>query len=189
MDTVKGIVIAVVIVIAITGIALGASLATYNSGGTTSHTTTSSALAPDTDLIDQKRLVPDSWEFDMSDGSTMKISDYSGDYLVVDLMGVTCPACEKENDELKDIYDNHGDTIKIVSLSVDLSSTTDMMATYKADHGLEWDHGLDGGYFTQYLQVRYTPTLVIIDPNGYIRMYHEGLWSSSDIVEAISLMD
>lgn len=188
MDSIKGLIAGLVVVLAITGIAIGLTMATYNTGSTTTKTT-SKSLAPDIDLIDQERLVPETWEFEMSDGSTMKISDFSGYYLIVDLMSTNCPACETENGELQDIYDNHGDTIKIVSLSVDLSSTADSMATYKEDNGLPWDHGLDGGYFTQYFQLRYTPTLVIIDPDGYFRMYHEGVWTSSDIVEAISLMD
>ncbi|MHA1770545.1 MAG: peroxiredoxin family protein [Candidatus Thorarchaeota archaeon] len=188
MDTVKGAIIGVVLVIVITGIVIGTSMASYSSGGSSNTHTTSLTLAPDVDLIDQKREVPSTWEFDMSDGSTMKIDDYSGYYLIVDLMGTSCPACESENSELQDIYDYHNDTIKIVSLCVDLSATTDAMATYKSDHNLPWAHGIDGGYFTQYFHLRYTPTLVIVDPDGYIRMYHEGLWKSSDIVESIALM-
>jgi len=188
VESEKSLVLGFVVVLIITGIVIGGVVVSYGSGTSTSKTKTTSKLTPDTDLIDQEREVPD-WEFEMSDGSTMKLSDYEGYYVIVDLMSTNCPACESENAYLQEIYDDHGDTIKIVSLSVDLSATPEVMADYKDSRGLPWDVGIDPGFFVQYFNIRYTPTLVVIDPDGYFRMYHEGLWKADDTIEAISLMD
>ncbi len=188
MSTEKTLLVGLLVVIVITGIAIGVSVLSMPQENTQNKGGQDSSLAPDIDLIDQERMVPD-WEFEMSDGSSLAIRDLIGKWVIVDLMSTSCPACEAENDELKEIYRDHSDSIVILSLSVDSSSTPDIMAQYKESRDIPWDVGLDdNGFFVQYFRVRYTPTLVIIDDQGYFRMYHEGLWTADDIMQAMSLM-
>ena len=126
----------------------------------------------------------------MSDGEILQLSSLEGKYVIVDLMSLTCPACETQNSELELLKDAMCDSIHIISLSVDASTTVNQMDQYMIDKSLSWPHGLDtNGAFTYYFNIRYTPTTVLIDSDGYFRMYHEGVWTSADIQSQISLMD
>ncbi len=190
METEKMMIIGLMIVIIAVGLVIGVAMlaATIPSGGD-SGGSSSSSLTPDTDLIDEELAVPD-WGLLMSDEEVVQMSDIEGQFVIVDLMGLNCPACETQNDEFKDLIEDMGDSIILISLSVDSSTTASQMANYKEEHELTWYHGLDtNGVFSNYFSIRFTPTVIIIDDDGYFRMYHEGVWDSDDIQEQISLMD
>ena len=126
--------------------------------------------------------MPDSWIFSLSNGSTVKLSDLTGKVILVDLMTTWCDTCATQNSNLQTIYDNLGNQVYILSLTVDKSETTSVMADYKNAKHLSWDHGLDtGSSFTNYFKVTSVPTMVLIDGNGYFRYVHIGLWSVASI--------
>ena len=175
--------------VVVIGVVIGATLVSTpseNSNGSSGSTQT--ALSPDTDF-GQTRSAPD-WGLLMSDGEVVQLGSLEGKFTVIDLMSLSCTACETQNSELSTLISAMGDRINVISLSVDVSTTVDQMQTYKDDNSLPWSHGLDtNSVFTYYFNLRYTPTIVIIDDNGYFRMYHEGVWTSSDVQQTISLLD
>ncbi|MFQ5832893.1 MAG: TlpA family protein disulfide reductase [Candidatus Thorarchaeota archaeon] len=143
-------------------------------------------IVKDTDLLDRGIQPPD-WTLTMSDGSTTSLHSYRGRFLIVDLMATWCTTCEAENAELEAIYDNMGDSIWLISLTVDFSETEAMMADYKAQKNLPWPHGLDtNGVFGNYFNVIYIPSIVIIDDAGYLRWFHEGFWGESSMNETLT---
>ena len=182
-----GLLIAVIAV----GLVVGVSFALTPTGNTSNNdggTSSTPALIADTDF-GQTRAASD-WGLLMSDGEILQLSSLEGKFVIVDLMSLTCPACETQNIELKALIDDMGNSIHVISLSVDISTTVTQMEQYMTNNGLGWPHGLDtNSAFTYYFNLRYTPTMVIIDADGYIRMYHEGVWNSEDIQSSISLMD
>jgi len=183
MESEKMLVVGMLTTIIVVGIVIGASLATFNPGGTTDDgTTTSSTLTLDTDLIDQSREAPD-WGFLMSDGEVVQLSSFEGKFVLIELMGTM-------NEEIVTLLANFGDSITVISLSVDYGLTVSQIAEYKVDQGVDWQHGLDtNDVFKEYFHVRYTPTLVLIDSDGFFRMYHEGVWNADVIQDTIMLMD
>lgn len=190
MESEKMLVVGMLTTIIVVGLVIGASLATFDPGGTTDgNTTTSSILTLDTDLIDQSREAPD-WGILMSDGEVVQLSSFEGKFVLIDLMGLNCPACETQNEEIETLIANFGDSITVISLSVDYGTSVSQIADYKVEHGVDWQHGLDtNSVFTEYFHIRYTPTLVIIDSDGFFRMYHEGVWDADVIQDTILLMD
>ncbi|MHA1909680.1 MAG: TlpA family protein disulfide reductase [Candidatus Thorarchaeota archaeon] len=191
METEKMLIGGLMIAIVAVGLVVGVSIAmtpTGTTGNNNGGTSSTPELTADTDF-GQTRAAPD-WGLLMSDGEITQLSALEGKFVVVDLMSLTCPACETQNGELELLKDAMGDSIHIISLSVDLSTTVDQMDQYMTNNELGWPHGLDtNSAFTYYFSLRYTPTMVIIDSDGYIRMYHEGIWTSADIQSQISLMD
>ena len=191
METEKMLIGGVLITILAVGLLIGVSIAmmpTATSNTDTGGSSSTSTLTADTDL-GQTRQAPD-WGLLMSDGEVIQLSSLEGKFLVVDLMSLTCPSCETQNDELENLIDAMGSSIHVVSLSVDLSTSVSQMEEYMTSNDLSWSHGLDtNSVFTYYFNIRYTPTTVIIDSDGYFRMYHEGVWTSADIQASISLMD
>ncbi|MHA2426080.1 MAG: TlpA family protein disulfide reductase [Candidatus Thorarchaeota archaeon] len=191
METEKMLIAGLMIAVVAVGLVVGVSMAmtpTGNTGNNNGGSSSTPSLTPDSDF-GQTRSAPD-WGLLMSDGEIVQLSSLEGKFVVVDLMSLTCPACETQNVELEKLYNAMGDSIHIISLSVDLSTTVSQMDQYMVDNDLDWAHGLDtNSAFTYYFSIRYTPTMVIIDSDGYFRMYHEGVWTSSDIQAELSLMD
>ncbi len=179
-----GLVIAIVSV----GLVVGVSMITFDPSQS-NNSTTPSNLTPDVDLIDQSRKVPN-WGLLMSDGEILELSNLEGTFVLVDLMQFSCSACETMNEEIIILRESMGDSIIVISLivstNVDLSDVSD----YKSSRGLDWDHGIDtNNVFSEYFNVRFTPTLVLIDDEGYFRMNHEGVWTSSQVQELVTMMD
>ncbi len=191
METEKMLVAGLMIAIIAVGLVVGVTIAMTPNGSTSNNNnggSSSSTLTADTDF-GQTREAPD-WGLLMSDGEILQLSSLEGKFVIIDLMSLTCPACETQNDELELLQDAMGDSIHVISLSVDISTTVDQMDQYMTNNELGWPHGLDtNSAFTYYFNLRYTPTMVLVDSDGYIRMYHEGIWTSADIQSQISLMD
>ncbi|MHA1927704.1 MAG: TlpA family protein disulfide reductase [Candidatus Thorarchaeota archaeon] len=176
-----------VIVIVSVGLVVGVSMIGFEA--TPSNTNTTPSLVPDVDLIDQSRKAPN-WGLLLSDGEILELNSLEGSFVLIDLMGLACPACETMNEEIAQIRDDMGTTIVVVSLVVSYGIDISDVSDYKADKGLDWDHGIDtNNVFSEYFNVRVTPTLVLIDDDGYFRMYHEGVWTSSTVQELVSLMN
>jgi len=184
MESEKMAVAGVVLVVVIVGLILGISVLAFQEPVNGSP---SSEIAADTDLLELSLQVPSDWEFAMSDGSTLALSDLSGKIILVDLMATWCTYCATQNSVLESIHNTLGDPLVILSLTIDRSETTAMMADYKTDKGLPWDHGLDtGASFTSYFSITSVPTLVLIDGNGYFRYMHVGVWSEAVITDLVT---
>ena len=90
---------------------------------------------------------------------------------------------------MKEIQEDYSDSVRIISLTVDLGESAALMAEYKKNHDLSWEHGVDSnGVFASYFNVVYIPTLVLIDENGYFRWVHTGYWSSEDISATLNAL-
>jgi thiol-disulfide isomerase/thioredoxin len=181
MEPEKLAVVSITIVVVVVGMLVGVSFLTFptdEDGGHNQLTKTTQ----DTDLLELGLEAPDTWEFEMSDGTTLTLSELEGQIVLVDLMASWCSSCETQNGYLETIYQDLAGTAVVVSLSVDSSSdTASVIANYKADRELAWAHGLDGGQFSNYFGVSSIPTMVIIDANGFFRYFHIGLWTSASI--------
>lgn len=189
MSTEKALILIFLLSVTSVGILMGTAFLTYKPTNTQGNTNSGKdAITLDTDLLDLALEVPD-WTFLMSDDSLLSIRNYEGKYIVADLMATWCSSCAQQNTNLKALDEELGDSILIISLSVDNSDTISMMAEYKESKGLTWPHGLDtGGSFTNYFDIRSVPTLVIIDDAGYFRWIHVGIWDTDDMIDTLSVM-
>ncbi|TFG32692.1 TlpA family protein disulfide reductase, partial [Candidatus Thorarchaeota archaeon] len=176
MEPEKMAITGLIMVVVVVGLVIGVSVFAYQAPDPEgSHT---GDITFDTDLLSLDLQVPSSWEFDLSDGTTISFNDLIGKIVLVDLMATWCSTCSTQNSYLESVYDSMAGPLVILSLTVDRSETVAMMADYKSDRGLPWAHGLDtGAKFANYFSVAYVPTLVLIDSDGYFRYIHEGLWT------------
>lgn len=185
MEPEKMAITGIVIVVVVLGLTLGVTLFTYQAPPDNGDTLT--GIVPDRDLLELGLQVPSNWEFDLADGTTQSLSDLSGKVILVDLMATWCTYCSTQNGYLENVYETLGDSLVILSLTIDRSETVAMMEDYQSDRGLPWDHGLDnGGSFTNYFSVTSVPTLVLIDGDGYFRYLHNGVWSEAVITDKVT---
>ena len=184
MEPEKMAITGMILVVVVVGITLGISVLAFQEPV---NGTTLTEIRPDTDLLELGLQVPSTWEFAMSDGTTISLSDFSGQAILVDLMATWCSTCTIQNGYLESAHESLSGSLVILSLTVDRSETVPMMADYKSDRGLLWAHGLDtNSVFTNYFKVTNVPTLVLIDGDGYFRYMHVGTWSEAVITDKVT---
>lgn len=189
MQPEKAIAVIVVSSIVVVGFAVGFTFLTFD-GGTPNNTTTPTTvnISNDVDLRSMGVQLPD-WILIMSDESSVSLHSLRNRFLIVDLMATWCGTCVTQNADFETLYNNMGDSIHLISLTVDVSETAAMMAAYMADKDLPWPHGLDTqSVFLDYFNVQWLPSIVIIDNEGYLRWFHEGPWSASEMEETLALL-
>jgi thiol-disulfide isomerase/thioredoxin len=180
MEPEKLAVVGVTVAVVVVGLLVGVSFLTFpssNNGGDNQLTRTTQ----DTDLLELELEVPSTWEFEMSDGSTLSLNDLEGSVVLVDLMATWCTSCETQNGYLETIYNDLSGIVVVVSLTVDSDETTSMMADYKSSKGLPWAHGLDNRQFLNYFSISAVPSMILIDADGFFRYFHVGLWTDASI--------
>jgi thiol-disulfide isomerase/thioredoxin len=166
--------------------------------GTSLETTTETFDWTDRDLIDRGLYVPD-WSFSMVGNDTLTMQELRNKVTVLDFMAISCPACETQNGYTKSLYQEFGDTMNLLSLSVNmnetladleaynlLSLTVNMNETlaeleaYASDQSLAWPFGIDTNAEASFwCGMMVIPMIVIVDSDGLLRWIHDGVWEFS----------
>lgn len=135
--------------------------------------TTTRTLAPDFTLTDV-------------DGKTFRLSDQRGKVVVLEFMRTTCPACITEEPYLREIRSRFGSDVVTVFVSVDPSGDTDTVLRDHRDQNLMgWIAIGDKAEVYKLYAVQSTPTIVIIDKNGYVQYEHVGVTESSVLISEV----
>jgi len=143
-------------------------LAFFTSPQTPNQTNT---LAPDFTLTDV-------------DGKPFRLSDQRGKVVVLEFMYTACPACVEESPRLRQLRSNFGGDVVMVSISIQ-SDTDETLRDYRNQNLMGWVAIVDKEGIYKLYGVRATPTIVIIDKNGYIQYEHVGLTESSVLVKEV----
>lgn len=105
-------------------------------------------------------------------GDSIRLSDYRGNYLLLDFWGSWCGPCRQESPDLVSLYGQNKDKgFRILSIALDRDKASWGRAIAK--DGLAWD---DHGSYLKRMKdpvallygVREIPTKYLIDPNGDI---------------------
>ncbi len=185
MEPEKLAIVGVTLVIVVVGLAVGVSFLTFPTNGDNGDTPLT-RTTQDTDLLELELEVPGTWEFEMSDGTTLSLSDLEGDIVLVDLMATWCTYCGTQNDYLETIIQDLTGTVVVISLTIDPDETPSMMADYKSNKDLNWAHGVDNRQFSNYFSISSVPSLVLIDADGFFRYFHVGVWTSAAISSKVA---
>ena len=135
--------------------------------------TTMYALAPDFTLTDV-------------DGNPFRLSDQRGKVVVLEFMRTTCSACISEEPYLRQLRSRFGSNVVMVIVSVDPSGDTDSVLRDHRDQNLiGWIAIGDKAEVSKLYALQVTPTILIIDKNGYIRYRHDGLTESTVLISEV----
>ncbi|MBS3815371.1 MAG: TlpA family protein disulfide reductase [Hadesarchaea archaeon] len=127
-------------------------------------------------------------EFTLTDteGNTFSLSDYQGEIVVLDLMGTLCPPCQQEVLHLKEVKENFGNEVKILSISVAAYDTNQTLSSFKEEENCDWRFAIDTDNVIKKYNVQAIPKIVIIGKNGNVKFTHTGLTYSSTLIENIN---
>ena len=187
MEPEKLAIVGVTLVVVVVGLLVGVSFLTFpvdNDGGNDQLTKTTR----DTDLLELELEVPETWTFEMSDGTTVTLSDLKGQVILVDLMATWCSSCATQNSYLETVHTNLAGVTVVISLTVDTQETVSMMHDYKTSKSLPWAHGVDNRLFLDYFSISSIPSMVLIDGDGFFRYFHVGLWTAASISDTVALI-
>jgi thiol-disulfide isomerase/thioredoxin len=111
-------------------------------------------------------------------GKNLTLADLRGRILVLDFWTFCCINCLHVLDELRELEEKHRDTVVIIGVhspkfvhEADHRAVVDAVARYEVHHPVLDDPEL--ATWKQYA-VRAWPTLVVIDPEGYVVAQHAG---------------
>ncbi|MFE9042781.1 NHL domain-containing thioredoxin family protein [Streptomyces sp. NPDC007818] len=111
-------------------------------------------------------------------GKDLKLADFRGRVLILDFWTFCCINCLHVLDELRELEEKHRDTLVIVGVhspkfvhEAEHQAVVDAVERYEVHHPVLDDPEL--ATWKQYA-VRAWPTLVVIDPEGYIVAQHAG---------------
>lgn len=111
-------------------------------------------------------------------GKNLTLADLRGRLVVVDFWTFCCINCLHVVDELRELEERHRDTLVVVGVhspkfvhEADHAAVADAVERYGVEHPVLDDPEL--GTWKQYA-VRAWPTLVVIDPEGYVVAQHAG---------------
>ncbi|KIF03272.1 alkyl hydroperoxide reductase / thiol specific antioxidant / Mal allergen [Streptomyces sp. RSD-27] len=111
-------------------------------------------------------------------GKDLKLADFRGRTLILDFWTFCCINCLHVLDELRELEEKHRDTVVIVGVhspkfvhEADHAAVVDAVERYEVHHPVLDDPEL--ATWKQYA-VRAWPTLVVIDPEGYVVAQHAG---------------
>jgi len=118
---------------------------------------------------------------DVNTGETHSLSDFRGSVVLLDFMSITCEACDKLESEMRVVWPEYNGTAVFITIDI---LPTDSPASLKAK-GIPWIAGMDNkSIFTRY-GVSSTPTVVIVDDEGYVVFKHVGAMSASELRNAL----
>ncbi|MFF4318426.1 NHL domain-containing thioredoxin family protein [Streptomyces sp. NPDC001568] len=111
-------------------------------------------------------------------GKDLTLADFRGRVLILDFWTFCCINCLHVLDELRELEEKHRDTVVIVGVhspkfvhEADHAAVVDAVERYEVHHPVLDDPEL--ATWKQYA-VRAWPTLVVIDPEGYVVAQHAG---------------
>ncbi|MFF7125897.1 thioredoxin-like domain-containing protein [Streptomyces sp. NPDC008240] len=111
-------------------------------------------------------------------GKDLKLADFRGRTLILDFWTFCCINCLHVLDELRALEDKHRDTVVVIGVhspkfvhEAEHGAVVDAVERYGVEHPVLDDPEL--ATWKQYA-VRAWPTLVVIDPEGYVVAQHAG---------------
>ncbi|MFW9777621.1 MAG: redoxin domain-containing protein [Candidatus Heimdallarchaeota archaeon] len=121
------------------------------------------------------------FSFQLLDESVVSLSDYIGKPIILDFFATWCIPCIDVIAVLKQVRSIYPQ-VQILSVSASLDDDLPTLASFKAQHSMEWVVGFD---YSQEgaikYQVNFIPTLVFINDNGIIRHWEQGVTSFNDL--------
>ena len=139
----------------------------------------------------QTTTVTRATEFTLTDvdGNVFRLADQRGKVVVLEFMRTTCGACITQEPYLRELRSRLGNDVVMVMISVDPTGDTDgILRSHRDENVMGWIAIRDTAQIYKEYSVQATPTIFIIDKDGYIRYRHEGVTQSSILISEVETL-
>ena len=133
--------------------------------------------------VEPGQAMPD-FTVSLTDGTTASLSEVlkEKDLVVLNIFASWCGPCEREFPEMEEVYREKKDRMEIISVSGDPDDTMEVIADYKASHGLSFPMGVAGDGLN-FLSISAYPTTVFIDRSSMTGFVKVGAFASREDFE------
>lgn len=107
------------------------------------------------------------------DGRTVRLDDFAGQVVVVNVWATWCPPCVVETPGFVDLASEFAGDVQFLGVSVD--EDPGAVAPFAARYGVTYPLLLAATVRGQRIEAPVLPTTLVIDRAGRVRMRHEGL--------------
>lgn len=152
--------------------------------------------ASDTDTPSEPNKVYEWPQIELTDvntENTFKISDYSGQKVILESFAVWCPTCTRQQKILKEF---HEENKEVVSISIDTDPNEDagLVKDHAQSNGFDWVYVVAPKEFTQSLIDQFGVSVVnapsvpviLVCEDGSSRKMASGIKSTSELKEEIA---
>ncbi len=133
------------------------------------------SLSPDIRPIGPGSHAPDFAAANLTTGDSVRLGDYSGEVILLNIWATWCAPCEWEMPAIQRLHEALGpEGLKILAVSVDVGDSTDVLAWVR-ERGLTFEilHEASGRIQRLY-QTTGVPETFVIDRHGVILKKHIG---------------
>jgi thiol-disulfide isomerase/thioredoxin len=105
------------------------------------------------------------------DGGRLKLSDYQGKIVLLDLWATWCGPCLAEMPTIKDIQETFGGDRRFALVGLSCDEQPEAPARYAKENGMTWTQGFAGalsGLFATSYFVRAIPATFLVGPDARI---------------------
>ena len=133
----------------------------------------------------KKTSIAPNYELQSISGYNFTISSLENKTVILDFMSVTCIPCKQMYPILNDLQSDIDlkDKIEIISIETDYTTTIPQLETFAIDHNITWSLCKAPTNMTEDYGIVTLPTFVIINPDGLITYFEEGLVSFEKLKE------
>ena len=116
------------------------------------------------------------FDFDLPDleGNSVKLSDFAGKVVIVDLWGTWCPPCRMEIPHFIELQDKFKDDLEVVGITYeqvqDEQAAIKQISEFVKAEGVNYPCVIGDEATQQSLEVRGFPTTLFIDREGKVRL-------------------
>lgn len=111
------------------------------------------------------------------EGGQVSFSDFNGKHRLLEFSFSGCKPCIEALPEIKQIYENFGKSLEVISIWNDRSKDTWLNSSKKHKEMITWtDLWDETGFVTKLYQIDVWPTYMLVAPDGSIEQIWKGYW-------------
>lgn len=127
------------------------------------------------------------FELEDLDGTLLRLSDYEGKIIVLNLWATWCPPCRDEVPALIRLQEEFGDRgVQVIGVSLDENGARQKVADFAQSFGVNYPTPVDDGRVQEkYGPLSVIPTTYILDGGRNIRFYAPGYLEYTQMEQAV----
>ena len=130
---------------------------------------------------------------DVKNGETYKISDFSGEKVMIETFAIWCPVCNKQQKETKKLHEELGADVVSVALDIDKNEDEEKIREHMESNGFDWHFSVSPQDMTRKLVAEYGGTIistgqapiVMVCEDGSSRILGGGLKNTEKLQEEL----
>ena len=131
---------------------------------------------------------------DVRTGETFRISDFEGKPILLESFAVWCPTCTKQQNEVKKLHDEIGDSVVSIAINTDPNEDESKVLEHIQKNNFNWYYAISPIDMTQSLISEFgnsiinapsTPMVLICEDGSYRKLGSSGVRDTAELKEEI----